>query len=387
MLGKTALPLLVLGLFGTRCFAQNPSTASLWSGQAALEVAKWQKSPDDKQAGGGDASSNASTKSASDNPWEFDIHVGYSIAPHSTGGTGSLPDVSIPSNTSGDRLQPSFFFGGGAAQANAVSTGNGFAAISPYDSALTSEQAQRKNGLSFGFRLGKDMNRWIGLEYQLDFGFTPLRLTNFAVNQAATTTTSMQSALNPLMELTGGVANEQTFLGRQGGKQVFNTFTANFYMRPSDAKWRPYFSFGGGFLNNIGEDPSLDLLGTYQLGGSSVIESDELKIRYEPQRLSGVAEYGVGVKHSISNSMALRFDLRDNMAWENVRTKIFAFPVPPTGGTSTFLFPGNGRSIAFSNDQGTLQSTLTQTVNGATTFNASDIKHHVNASVGIVFHF
>jgi hypothetical protein len=100
-----------------------------------------------------------------------------------------------------------------------------------------------------------------------------------------------------------------------------------------------------------------------------------------------VAEYGIGVKHFISEKLGLRLDLRDNMAWENVRTKIFAFPVPPTGGTSTFLFSGNGRSIAFSNDQSTLQSTLTQTVNGATTFNANKVKHHVNASVGIVFRF
>jgi hypothetical protein len=384
---KRTLTLLFLGPFGALCFAQNPSTATSDSGQAAVEVATWQRSPDAKQAGSSDANSDASTESASDNPWEFDIHVGYSIAPHSTGGTGSLPDVSIPSSTSADRLQPSFFFGGGAAQASAVATGNGFTAISPYDSALTSAQAQRKNGLSFGFRLGKDMNRWVGLEYQLDIGLTPLRLTNFAVNQAATTTGSLQSALNPLMALTSGVANEQIFLGRQSGKQVFNTISANLYLRASDAKWRPYFSVGGGILNNIGEDPSLDLLGTYQLSGSTLIESDELKIRYEPQRLAAVAEYGIGVKHSIRNSVAVRFDLRDNMAWENVRTKIFAFPVPPTGGTSTFVFSGNGRSIGFSNDQGTLQSTLTQTVNGATTFNASDLKHHVNASVGIVFRF
>jgi hypothetical protein len=75
------------------------------------------------------------------------------------------------------------------------------------------------------------------------------------------------------------------------------------------------------------------------------------------------------------------------MAWENVRTRIFAFPLPPTAGSTTFLFSGNGRSIAFSNDQGTLQSTLSTSVNGVTTFSASDIKHHVNASAGIVFRF
>ena len=52
-----------------------------------------------------------------------------------------------------------------------------------------------------------------------------------------------------------------------------------------------------------------------------------------------------------------------------------------------FLFSGNGRSIAFSNEQGTLQSTLSTSVNGVTTFSADNIKHHVNASAGIVFRF
>lgn len=387
MLSKRALPLAVLGLCGGISFAQAPSTPTSGSTQARVELASWQQNPDDKQASAAEAPRKADSKNANDDSWEFDIHFGYSITPHSSGGTGSLPDVSTPSSNSADLLQPSFFFGGGAAQASAVTTGNGFAAISPYDSALTSAQAQRKNGLSFGFRLGKDMNRWLGLEYQLDFGFTPLRLTNFAVNQADTTTSSLRAAMNPLMALTSGVANEQIFLGRQGGKQVFNTVDLNLYLRPSDAKWRPYFSVGGGFVKNIGENPSLDLLGTYQLGGSALIESDELKMQYQPQSLAGVAEYGIGVKHFINDRLGLRFDLRDNMAWESVKTKISAFPVPPTGGTSTFSFSGNGRSLAFSNDQSTLQSTLVQTINGATTFNASDVKHHVNASVGIVFRF
>jgi hypothetical protein len=380
---KGAAYLLMLGLCATRCLAQNLS-----SEQDFPKVASWQQARGEQQDGGPKTAPTSPSKSEEDNGWDFDIHVGYTIAPHSTGGTGSLPDASTPSGTSPDRLQPSFFFGGGAAQATAVSTGNGFAAISPYDSALTTAQAQRKNGFSFGFRLGKDINRWIGAEYQLEFGLTPLRLSNFAKNQAETTASSIQAGLSPLMALTGGVANAQTFIGSEGGKQVFNTVNADFYMRPPSAKWRPYFSVGGGVLNNTGEDPSLDLLGTYQAGGSAgLVESDQLKIRYEPTRVAPVAEYGIGVKHFISEKLGLRFDLRDNMAWENVRTKIFAFPVPPTGGTSTFLFAGNGRSIAFSNDQSTLQSTLTQTVNGATTFNANQVKHHVNASVGIVFRF
>jgi len=379
MFFKKELPLAFLAFCGTQCFAQTVPS---------LHLAAWQQSPDAQESASKTASKPASSSEVNETGWEFDIHFGYTIAPHSTAGTGSLPDVSIPSSTSADRLQPSYFFGGGAAQASAVSTGNGFAPISPYDSALTTAQAQRKNDFSLGFRLGMDMNRWVGLEYQLEFGLTPLRLSNFAENQAAVTASSIQTGLSPLMAQTGGVANAQTFIGSQSGRQIFNTLNANFYLRPAEAKWRPYFSVGGGVLNNTGEDPSLDLLGTYQVGGSAgLVESDQLKVRYEPTRIAPVAEYGIGLKHFLNQTIGLRFDLRDNIAWENVRTKIFAFPVPPTAGTSTFLFSGNGRSIAFSNDQGTLQSTLTQTVNGATTFNETGIKHHIAASVGIVFRF
>ena len=139
-------------------------------------------------------------------------------------------------------------------------------------------------------------------------------------------------------------------------------------------------------MNNTGADPSVDLLNTIQLGGS-LTETDMLRVNFQPQRISGVVEYGAGLKHFFNEHWGLRLDLRDNMAWESLRTRIFAFPVPPTGGTSSFLFSGNGRSIAFSNNQSTLQSTLSTSTNGVTTFDANGIKHHVNASAGIVFRF
>ena len=322
----------------------------------------------------------------SEHPWEIDFHLGAAINPHSTGGSGLLPSSTTNSSTSSDLLQPSFFFGDGAAQASAVTTGNGFAAITPYDGALTSAQVQRKNGISFGFRVGKDLNRWVGLEYQLDFAFTPLQLSSFAKNLANTSANSTTAAFSPLAGLTGGVANGQAFIGSEGGKQVFNTVSANFYLRPSDSKWRPYIAIGGGILNNTGDDPAVDLLNTIQLGGS-LTETDMLRVRYQPQRIAGVLTYGAGVKHFLNEHWGLRLDLRDNMAWESLRTRIFAFPTPPDGGSSSFLFSGNGRSIAFSNEQGTLQSTLSTSVNGVTTFNANGIKHHVNASAGIVFRF
>src|SRR5438309_1361313 len=157
---KKKLRLFFLAFCGTQCLAQTPSFQ-----QPALHVASWQQAAGDAQDSASKTASKLAPSSDESNGWEFDIHFGYTIAPHSTGGTGSLPDPSIPSSTSSDLLQPSFFFGGGAAQASAVSTGNGFTPISPYDSALTTAQVQRKNGLSVGFRLGKDVNRWVGLEY------------------------------------------------------------------------------------------------------------------------------------------------------------------------------------------------------------------------------
>jgi len=374
---KKFLAVLGLLLGSTLSFAQD--------GGANPDLqTRWQQDPGAAQSGGGSIPATKTT--TSEHPWELDFHVGAAINPRSTGGTGFLPDSTTTSSTSGDLLQPSFFFGSGATQASAVTTGNGFGAITPFDSALTTAQAQRKNGVSFGFRVGKDLNRWVGLEYQLDFSMTSLQISSFAKNLATTSASTTQAAMSPLAALTGGVANAQAFIGSEGGKQIFNTVSANFYLRPSDSKWRPYVSIGGGILNNTGADPSIDLLDTIQLG-SSLTETDMLRVNYQPQRIAGVLEYGVGMKHFFNEHWGLRLDLRDNMAWESLRTRIFAFPVPPTGGTSSFLFSGNGRSIAFSNDQSTLQSTLSTSTNGVTTFDASGIKHHVNASAGIVFRF
>jgi len=375
---------------GPQCFAQDGQPANLaqlkrdWADPQLLT--SWQQDPGAGQSGGA-AGASGTSKSTGDHPWEFDIHVGAALNPRTTGGSGSLPVSTTTSTTSGDLLQPSFFFGDGAVQASAVSSGNGFSAVTPFDSALTTSQAQRKNGLNLGFRLGKDFNRWLGVEYTLDFNFTPLQLSTFTKDLAATTTSSAQAAIRPLVAMTGGVANAQPLIGSEGGKQIFNTLSANLYLRPSEAKWRPYISVGGGVLNNTGSDPSVDLLNTIQLGENTVTETDLLSVRYEPQRVAGVVEYGAGVKHFFSERWGLRLDLRDDMAWESLQTKIFAFPTPPTDGTSTFLFSGNGRSIAFSNDQSVLQSTLSTSVNGATTFRSSGIQHHVNASAGIVFRF
>jgi hypothetical protein len=374
---------------GTLSFAQTGDTVSVAQLKSEWRnpdlMARWQQNPAAGQTGG--AAGGASTKVVSDHPWELDFHIGAAIHPRSTGGTGLLPTSTTNSTTSSDLLQPSFFFGSGAVQASAVSTSNGFSAIAPFDAALTTDQAQRKNGFAFGFRLGKDLNRWVGLEYTLDFNFTPLQLSSFAKNLASTSASSAQAAISPLVAMTGGVANAQALIGSEGGKQVFNILSANLYLRPSDSKWRPYISIGGGILNNTGSDPSVDLLNTIQLGGNTVTEADLLSVRYEPQRIAGVVEYGTGLKHFFNEHWGLRLDLRDNMAWESLRTKIFAFANPPTGGSSSFLFSGNGRSIAFSNDQSTLQSTLSTSVNGATTFTSSGVQHHVNASAGIVFRF
>jgi hypothetical protein len=371
--------LLVLGLFlsGVLSFSQS-------SGANPDPQNRWQQVPGAAPSTRG--TSSAATTTTSEHPWELDFHVGAAINPHSSGGKSFLPTSTTTSSTSSDLLQPSFFFGDGATQASAVTTGNGFGAITPFDGALTTAQAQRKNGVSFGFRIGKDLNRWVGLEYQLDFSMTPLQISSFAKNLAVTSASTTQAAMSPLAGLTGGVANAQAFVGSEGGKQIFNTVSANFYLRPSDAKWRPYVSIGGGILNNSGSDPSIDLLDTIQMG-SSVTETDMLRVNYQPQRIAGVLEYGVGMKHFFNEHWGLRLDLRDNMAWESLSTKVFAFPVPPTDGTSSFLFSGNGRSIAFSNDQSALQSTLSTSANGVTTFDANGIKHHVNASAGIVFRF
>src|SRR5262249_12600710 len=151
----------------------------------------------------------------------------------------------------------------------------------------------------------------------------------------------------PLLALTGGVVNSQAIINKESGGQLFNTLAANLYLRPSDAKWRPYLTLGGGILNNVGGDPSIDLLSMIQAGNGSaaVNEHDLLAVRFQPQRISGVLLYGAGVKRYFGDHWGVRADLRDNMAWESVRTRIFAFPSPATGGSSSFAFTGNGREI------------------------------------------
>src|SRR5436190_1088359 len=83
-------------------------------------------------------------------------------------------------------------------------------------------------------------HRWLGLEYNFDYSFARMQLSSFARDLAATSASTSEAALNPLVALTGGVANSQAVINKESGGQLFNTVAANIYLKPSDSKWRPY---------------------------------------------------------------------------------------------------------------------------------------------------
>src|SRR5262249_47185565 len=153
----------------------------------------------------------------------------------------------------------------------------------------------------------------LGLEYNFDYSFAPLGISSFARNLASTSAASAQAALSPLLATTGGVVNSMAFTNKEAGHQMFNTVAANIYLRPMTAKWRPYLTVGGGILNNLGNDASIDLLSMIQAGNgaSAVNERDLLSVRFQPQNTAGVFLYGAGIKRYFGDHWGLRADVRD----------------------------------------------------------------------------
>src|SRR3954470_2613366 len=79
--------LLILALCGTRCLAQNlPSNSD--ARLAVARAAAWQQAADSQESGGKATSTSSpkAPKSDDDSGWEFDLHFGYTITPHSTAG-------------------------------------------------------------------------------------------------------------------------------------------------------------------------------------------------------------------------------------------------------------------------------------------------------------
>jgi hypothetical protein len=215
-----------------------------------------------------------------------------------------------------------------------------------------------------------------------------------------------------------GAWNDQTGLIRTGGGLVFTNSNVTSRATTNDDQGRqlfttgalavnlitdgrliPYATIGAGIVSNIGNGPTVTLVGNYRFtsnvnstgaGSFPVNETDTVTIRLAPANTHAfVTVLGGGVKVMGSSRWGVRGDVRAYISKNTFNVLIDANPQvvtsTPAGAVASFLTP----SAQFSNNPSTgSPSNLSgPAISGFKAFTGSGTPVQVNVSGGVFFRF
>ena len=296
--------------------------------------------------------------------FQFDVHGGFLSVGRITAGTSELPAPgptfmtfqNLPS-----RYVPSWYFGDGALLANQVTTAMGITnRIAPLDAMLTSASGGRKNGGSFGLRIGHSITRHVLGEFNLDIGeghlaFGRAALADIEAARASFTTyfdavlARSANAGNPRTSSTATVVNDM-------GKQMAMTGDVAINIR-SVAGLTPYVTLGGGIVLPQGGAPTATLVGTYDFvlnvpgnpnNGSPFHAADQVlvQLRARPALITVV---GTGVQRDLSRHFGFRADIRVLLRATDLVLDVYTAPVNTPANPAARIVRGPGPQLHFSN--------------------------------------
>lgn len=345
--------------------------------------------------------------------WEIEIHGGGAVESNPTGGTASQPPAGESFTTftgRPSRRASSWYFGDGALLMNQIiasfvgSTATG--RITPLDVVLNRAAATRNNDVSLGFRVARAITPRLTAEFNLDAPSGPLKLTDELIAGVEASRASFIPTWDERTGLisTGGgfvftnpsVSSASTITDEQG-RRIFSTgaLTVNF---PTGGRLTPYATIGAGVVSNIGDAPSVTLVGNYRFtslnafGPSSfpVNETDTIEIRLVPANNHPfVTVFGGGARIAGSPRWGVRADIRAYVSKNTFDVLVDATPQVATSIPAGFIASTTAVGIQFSNNPSTgRQSTLSgPAIDGFKTFSSSGTAMHVSISGGYFFRF
>ncbi len=205
--------------------------------------------------------------------WEVEFHGGGMLASNPTGGTASRPDPGttfITQTGSPSRRQSSWFFGDGALLLDQVSTAfnqinPAFAVtkITPLDPVLNGSSAGRQRGGNFGVRVSREINPHVTAVISVDYSRGKLAMGNDVQSAIEATRASFIPAFTRLFATgpsqTPTVTSTST-IGNGEGYQVFTVGAVDINLT-KPGKITPFATLGAGLISNIGDTPSVTLVG------------------------------------------------------------------------------------------------------------------------------
>lgn len=342
---------------------------------------------------------------ASDQKWEVEIHAGGAFESTPAAGDARLPDrsgiVSYPDPWAA-RIVPSWYFGDGASQFNeAVMSIPFFGSaikIVPLDNVLQRGLVERRAGGSFGFRVARVISRRFSAEFTYDAANNHLTLTSRSSADIEAARLSFLNAWSAF--LAGPAARAQTVtsvsaiddrLGRQ------QTMTGSLLVNlAASERLIPYAAVGAGVVANSDAAPSVRLTGNYRflfppfpppipgLPVLSVNETDALTVQAQAEDRFAVV-IGGGLKCPLGRRIGLRFDIRDHIHGNALRTRLDAAPSTEANVSALIVF--STPRITFGSSP-VVRSTLSGApVENFETFRGTGVQHQINVSAGVFWRF
>ena len=290
------------------------------------------------------------------------------------------------------RRVSTWYLGDGAVLFNALPSGlRGGQSITPLDPALSATPT-RKSGGAFGARVGYALTPRLTAEFSLDYHTGTLGLDDETLAQVEASRTSFNAGLTAIGSLVSvpTVSSTATIVNDQGS-QLITVGTAVFKLMTA-GRFVPYVVGGGGLISNLGDMPSVRLVGNYAftLSGAPFVERDTVTVNYTLEDREFVGVVGGGVTMALAPNSGIRVDVRTHISKNEMRTSIDTDPFVQVALPANALAATSIPSVQFTNNPtivGSPSSLSGVALDDFETFKASGWAQRVNVTAGYYFRF
>jgi hypothetical protein len=233
------------------------------------------------------------------------------------------------------------------------------------DIVLAKPAATRKSGGGFGIRVGYAISPRFTAEVSVDGVHRHLKLTDDLLTGVEASRGSFTSAFGGIISTGGGVifvnptVTSVATIHDDSGTQVV-TIGALRINLASRGRVAPYATIGAGVVSDVGDRPSIALVGNYRftLGGiNPVNETDAVDIRVATDKRAFSTSVGGGARILGSSRWGVRADVRAYFTKNTVKLLLDAHPqvavLTPAGFIASSQAFASAPSIQFSNNPST----------------------------------
>ena len=338
----------------------------------------------------------AGSANADDRQWQLEIHGGVATSTSPSSGTPLLPDPN-PTATA----VPSWYFGDGAQLLReAFRSIRPSISIASLDQPLKSRFLDRGTDGQFGLRLGRTLTRRWSAEFSVDQRFGRPSVDDDRRAALDNASAGFINAFSVLMPPLGGNQSVTSAVSIEQGHARHIVTTGALTFRLGIGRLAPYGTFGAGATIRRNESVTAQLTGSYKLGfpvppgipfpfvGPSLQETDTVTI-HSSNGSTFTALFGGGIEYSLAERWGIRFDVRDHVSPNDLRTVVTAAPTAERSQSSAsiiFIPLLTMPALRFSSSPA-IPSTLSSTLSDQPTFRGTGIVHQVHASLGVYWRF